>query len=103
MRIARGMGRARLRVARGMGLARLLALRRLGLALIVSLIATPALPALAPQTAGAATPRTSLLTVEDALICVVCHEPLALAQSPEAQQERAIVEQLINRGETKAQ
>jgi cytochrome c-type biogenesis protein CcmH len=59
---------------------------------------------LGPQPAAAAVrARTSLLTVEDALICVVCHEPLALAQSPEAQQERAIVEQLISRGETKAQ
>lgn len=36
-------------------------------------------------------------------MCVVCHEPLAVAQSPQADAERAYILMLIHRGETKAQ
>ncbi len=56
-----------------------------------------------PGIALAATPRTSLMSVENDVMCVVCRESLAVAQSPQAQQERAIVESLIAQGETKSQ
>jgi len=36
-------------------------------------------------------------------MCVSCHEPLALAQSPQADSERAFVSMLIAKGLTKAQ
>jgi cytochrome c-type biogenesis protein CcmH len=58
---------------------------------------------LAPTTATAATPRTSLTDVEDGVMCVSCREPLALAQSPQAIAERGYISTLIAQGETKAQ
>lgn len=36
-------------------------------------------------------------------MCVACHEPLAVAQSPQADSERSFIRALIARGETKAQ
>jgi cytochrome c-type biogenesis protein CcmH len=51
--------------------------------------------------AGAATPRTSYLDVVDDVMCVVCHEPLGVAQSPEAFQERDYIRQLIAQGKTR--
>lgn len=56
-----------------------------------------------PTTAGAATPKTSYTAVIDDLMCVVCHEPLNVAQSPEAFQERQYVRQLIAQGKTKGE
>jgi cytochrome c-type biogenesis protein CcmH len=44
--------------------------------------------------------RASLTKIYDDVMCVVCHEPLALAQSPEAEQERAYIRKLVNQGET---
>jgi cytochrome c-type biogenesis protein CcmH len=61
---------------------------------------------LAPAGAGAAMSpqdRTSYLQVVDDVMCVVCHEPLAVAQSPEAFQERDYIRQLIAQGKTRAQ
>ncbi|HSO97362.1 MAG TPA: cytochrome c-type biogenesis protein CcmH [Solirubrobacteraceae bacterium] len=71
-------------------------MRRIALALLVLSVALPA-------TAAAATPRTSLGDVEDAIMCPSCREPLALAQSPQAIAERAYIETLIAQGMTKAQ
>jgi cytochrome c-type biogenesis protein CcmH len=63
-----------------------------------------ALVALAlPGSALAVQARTSLTAVEGDLMCVVCHEPLAVAQSPQAYSERAYVQMLIQQGETRAQ
>ena len=53
--------------------------------------------------AAAAHARTSLLDVENDVMCVVCNEPLAVSQSQEADQERGLIERLITKGETKAQ
>ncbi len=36
-------------------------------------------------------------------MCVVCHEPLAVAQAPEAEAERREISRLIALGDTKAQ
>jgi cytochrome c-type biogenesis protein CcmH len=72
--------------------------RPLRAALLVT-VAALALPAV-----GLATQiRTSLTTVEADVMCVACHEPLAVAQSPQADSERAYIQALILRGETKAQ
>jgi cytochrome c-type biogenesis protein CcmH len=51
----------------------------------------------------AAAPRASFTQVESALMCTSCHEPLALAQSPQAFSERAYVRQLIAQGLTQKQ
>ena len=54
-------------------------------------------------TATAATPRASLSDIELDVMCVSCHEPLALAQSPQAESERAYIRGLIAQGMTKPQ
>jgi cytochrome c-type biogenesis protein CcmH len=55
-----------------------------------------------PAVAAGSQPRTSLSAVQDDLMCVVCHEPLAVSQSPQAESERQLIRQLIARGYTKA-
>src|SRR6266513_1989155 len=57
----------------------------------------------AAQAWGAAPARTSLTAVETALMCVACHEPLAVSQSPQAESERRLISHLIAHGDTKAQ
>jgi cytochrome c-type biogenesis protein CcmH len=71
-------------------------------ALLGSLIVALALSPLSAATA-AITPRASLTDVENDVICVSCHEPLALAQSPQANSERDYIRALIAQGQTKAQ
>ncbi|HTX31451.1 MAG TPA: cytochrome c-type biogenesis protein CcmH [Solirubrobacteraceae bacterium] len=58
-----------------------------------------------PDAAAAATTRAraSLLDIENDVMCTVCNEPLAVADSPEAYQERGFIRALIAKGETKAQ
>lgn len=51
--------------------------------------------------AAAATAKTSYLDVIDDVMCVVCHEPLNVAQSPEAFQEREYIRQEIAQGKTR--
>jgi cytochrome c-type biogenesis protein CcmH len=54
--------------------------------------------------AAAAVPqRASYTQVLNDVMCVVCHEPLAVAQSPEAFQERQYIRTLISQGETRTQ
>jgi cytochrome c-type biogenesis protein CcmH len=53
--------------------------------------------------ATAATPRPSLTAMWNEFMCVSCHEPLSVAQSPQAISERDFVRTLINQGYTKAQ
>jgi cytochrome c-type biogenesis protein CcmH len=69
----------------------------------IFLLALAALLALSPAALGAAHPRTSLTAVENDLICVACHEPLAVSQSPQAEAERRLISHLIALGDTKAQ
>jgi cytochrome c-type biogenesis protein CcmH len=58
----------------------------------------------APTAARAAGPaRASLPDIEDEVMCVECGTPLAVSDSPVANQERAVIRKLIARGETKAQ
>jgi cytochrome c-type biogenesis protein CcmH len=58
--------------------------------------------ALAPH-ARAAEPRTSLPVVERQVMCVTCKIPLNVAESPQADRERAFIQSLINEGQTEAQ
>jgi len=58
---------------------------------------------LAPGVAVAATPRTSVNDVEDEVMCPICGTLLELAESPQAQRERALVKRLIAEGRTKSE
>ncbi|MGE0065926.1 MAG: cytochrome c-type biogenesis protein CcmH [Solirubrobacterales bacterium] len=62
-----------------------------------------ALLALAPVTAGAATPQTSLSEIESEVMCPVCGTLLELAEAPQAQREKAFIKQLVISGATKEQ
>jgi cytochrome c-type biogenesis protein CcmH len=74
-------------------------MRRLAAALIAAVLAVTA----AGGAATAASPRASLTDIEQDVMCVSCHEPLALAQSPQAEFERAFISRLIAQGMTKPQ
>ncbi len=68
------------------------------------LLALLALLALAaPAGAAAAAPRASLPAVERQVMCVTCKIPLNVAQSPQADRERAFIQELIAEGEDEAQ
>jgi cytochrome c-type biogenesis protein CcmH len=58
---------------------------------------------IAPAAWAAPRPRASLTDIENDVMCTVCREPLAVAQSPEADQEREYIRGLIAQGMTKAQ
>jgi cytochrome c-type biogenesis protein CcmH/NrfF len=63
-----------------------------------------ALALIAPSAAYAGPPpRTSLPDIEDEVMCVECGTPLAVSDSPVANQERALIRKLIAQGRTKAQ
>jgi cytochrome c-type biogenesis protein CcmH/NrfF len=68
---------------------------------VITLIATSVAGAVTAQANTA--PRASYIEVLNDVMCVVCHEPLAVAQSPEAFQERQYIRTLIAQGETKGQ
>ncbi len=55
------------------------------------------------ESASAVAARASLLDIENDVMCVVCNEPLAVSQSPQAYQERGFIRGLIAKGETKSQ
>jgi cytochrome c-type biogenesis protein CcmH len=57
----------------------------------------------ATASAIAATPRPSLTAMWNEFMCVSCHEPLPVAQSPQAISERDFVRTLITHGYTKGQ
>jgi cytochrome c-type biogenesis protein CcmH len=58
-----------------------------------------------PAGAAASTPvpRTSLPVIERQVMCVTCKIPLNVAQSPQADHERAFIQGLIDQGEDEAQ
>jgi cytochrome c-type biogenesis protein CcmH len=56
-----------------------------------------------PAGASAAVPRTSLPTIERQVMCVTCKIPLNVAQSPQADRERAFIQGLIGQGDSAAQ
>jgi cytochrome c-type biogenesis protein CcmH len=59
--------------------------------------------ALAAPAALASTPhpQASLTDIENDVMCTLCHESLAVAQSPQADSERNYIRGLIAKGETK--
>jgi cytochrome c-type biogenesis protein CcmH len=59
--------------------------------------------AAAAPAALAATPRASLPTIERQVMCVTCKIPLNVAQSPQADRERAFIQSLIDDGRSEAQ
>ncbi len=73
---------------------------------LVGLMLLASASALVPGAARAAKmpqTRASFTQVEGDVMCVVCHEPLAVAQSPEAFQERDYIRGLILQGKTRQQ
>jgi cytochrome c-type biogenesis protein CcmH len=72
-------------------------------ALALVLAGAVALAALAPSAFAAITPRTSLPVIERQVMCVTCKIPLNVAQSPQADRERAYIQGLINEGQDEAE
>jgi cytochrome c-type biogenesis protein CcmH/NrfF len=72
------------------------------LAVLIALVAS--LSAAAPTGASAAmAPQASLTDIESDVMCTACREPLEVANSPQADSERAYIRALIAQGETKSQ
>jgi cytochrome c-type biogenesis protein CcmH len=69
-------------------------------ALLVFCLSAP--PALGMGAADAH-PRTSLPVIERQVMCVTCKIPLNVAQSQQANRERAFIQSLIDEGKTEAQ
>lgn len=74
---------------------------RAPLALLAAVVAV-ALAATAPG-ARAEAPRAALTQIERQVMCVTCKIPLNVAQSPQADRERAFIQSLIDGGEDEAQ
>ncbi|HXD63830.1 MAG TPA: cytochrome c-type biogenesis protein [Solirubrobacteraceae bacterium] len=73
-------------------------------ALVLALALSAAALGTIAQAAGTSSttaPRASYLEVVNDVMCVVCHEPLGVAQSPEAFQERDYIRQLVAQGKTR--
>jgi cytochrome c-type biogenesis protein CcmH len=49
------------------------------------------------------TPRTSLPAIERQVMCVTCKIPLNVAESPQADRERAYIQGLIDQGQSESQ
>jgi cytochrome c-type biogenesis protein CcmH len=71
-------------------------MRALAAALALTALTIPALAAAAP-------PRTTLNDVEGEVMCPICGTLLELADSPQAQREKAFISGLIAEGKTRAQ
>jgi cytochrome c-type biogenesis protein CcmH len=69
------------------------------LVLLTALSLAIAIPAAQVQ---AAAPRASLPAIERQVMCVTCKIPLNVAQSPQADRERAFIQTLIDQGEDEA-
>jgi cytochrome c-type biogenesis protein CcmH len=65
--------------------------------LATATLSTPVALAASPH------PRASLTDIENDVMCTLCHESLAVAQSPQADSERNYIRGLIAKGETKQQ
>ncbi|HVL31692.1 MAG TPA: cytochrome c-type biogenesis protein CcmH [Solirubrobacteraceae bacterium] len=58
---------------------------------------------LAPTGALGATPRASLVDIEDEVMCVTCKIPLNIAEGPQPDRQREFIRDLIDQGRTKEQ
>jgi cytochrome c-type biogenesis protein CcmH len=71
---------------------------------LLTLLAAVCLCSLTPPALAATPPpRTSLTAVEQDVMCPSCREALAVAQSPQADSERAYIRKLVAEGLTKQQ
>lgn len=70
-------------------------------ALLVLLLACTVLAA--TRASASVAPRTSLPVIERQVMCVTCKIPLNVAESPQADRERAFIQELIDKGENEAQ
>lgn len=52
---------------------------------------------------SAAAQQATLTDIEDEVMCPICGTLLELSQAPQAERQRALIERLIARGETKAE
>jgi cytochrome c-type biogenesis protein CcmH len=68
-----------------------------------ALLASGASATLATSARGAVKPRTTLPAIERQVMCVTCKIPLNVAQSPQADRERAFIQGLIDQGRGEAQ
>ncbi|MEA2298898.1 MAG: cytochrome c-type biosis protein CcmH [Solirubrobacteraceae bacterium] len=75
---------------------------RLGLALALLILATAGTAGTAAAAAAVA-PRASLPQIESEVMCVTCGVPLSIAESPQADHERAFILGRIARGENSTQ
>ena len=67
-------------------------------------VAVGVLLMLAPAAAAQDCPKTSLGDIEDEVMCPVCGTPLGLAsEAPQAQDERAYIEELVARCKSKSE
>ena len=57
----------------------------------------------APVTASAAASRPTLPVIERQVMCVTCKIPLNVAESPQANEERAYIQELIDQGQSESQ
>ncbi len=68
---------------------------------LVALLGVGALAA--PLAASAAAIRPSLPVIERQVMCVTCKIPLNVAESPQANEERAYIQELIDQGQSESQ
>jgi cytochrome c-type biogenesis protein CcmH len=76
------------------------------LALLAALLALASVISVTSATGAAVAaqaPRASVTDIEDEVMCVACGVPLDIAESPQADRERAYIRQLVARGLTKDQ
>ncbi|MDX6684701.1 MAG: cytochrome c-type biosis protein CcmH [Baekduia sp.] len=76
-------------------------LLRLAVAGLVAFVAAVTVAAAGASAAPA--PRTSLNDVESEVMCVSCGVPLNIAESPQADDERRAINELVRQGKTKEQ
>jgi cytochrome c-type biogenesis protein CcmH len=74
---------------------------RIARALAIAGAALALLAASLPAGATAATPQTSLSEISGEVMCPVCGTLLELAESPQAQREKAFVQRLVDAGKSK--
>ena len=77
--------------------------RQAGLACLTLTLSALALCCLLYGSAAASAGRVSLPVIERQVMCVTCKIPLNVAQSPQADRERAFIQSLIDKGLTARQ
>jgi cytochrome c-type biogenesis protein CcmH len=73
-----------------------------GIVVALAAILTLSTPSARALAAGSS-PRPSLPTIERQVMCVTCKIPLNVAESPQAQRERAFIRGLIDQGQREPQ